>query len=755
MKKGLSLFVSLICLNSAFGQSSFYDPDVIQEIRIYFYQPNWDQLLDDFYVAGNGDRLTCDIVVNGTELDSVGLRYKGFSSVSVDYDKNPFNIKLNSFFPNQHYQGITKIKLSNVIQDPSFIREVMSYEVARKYMPASGANFAEVYINDVYWGLYTNVESVDEIFLNDRFGENHGPFFKCNPDVLDFDGENANLGNSPGTDTAAYTPFYDKRSDYGWTEFYHLIDTLHDHTASVEELLNVDRTLWMHAFNYGLMNFDSYVGYAQNYYMYQDDAKQFNPILWDLNMSFGSFRLADASDHWDGFTIAQAKVKDPLQHLNSVSVYARPLMRKLFENDTYKRMYLAHMRTIMDENIANNWHATRGAEFQSLIDQSVLNDVNKFYGYDDFQDNLNTTVTDLIDYPGITDLMDDRNTYLQSYPGFPGAPEYFGTSSEPGAIALGGSVTIKSTVLFADEVYLAYRFGNTGRFTTVTMLDDGTQNDGGAGDGEYGRILNDIGNTLQYYVYAQNASAGRFDPERAAYEFYEIQSQISAGDLVLNEIGALNENTATDQFGQSNDWIELYNPTNYAVSTAGLFLTDTAGNWDKWEMPDAIVEPDGYLIIWADEDGEQGDDHANFQLSSLGEFVGLSYGDSASVLDSVSFGLQTVDISYGRLPNGTGPWQTMEPTFGINNNQTGVEELRHQDVKVYPNPTTGLVQLRGDLIKDAQISLFSISGAEVHSVSNNSNSSLNLDLSKLDAGLYLMLINTEDQQLQKRIIVSQ
>ena len=510
----------------------------------------------------------------------------------------------------------------------------------------------------------------------------------------------------------------------------------------------------MHAFNYGLINFDSYVGYAQNFYMYQDDHQQFNPILWDLNMSFGSFRLADASDHWDGFTIAQAKTIDPLQHVNSVSVYARPLMRKLFENNTYRRMYLAHLRTILDENFANQWYATRGTELQNLIDQSVLNDPNKFYGYDDFQDNLFVTVNDLIDYPGITDLMDDRNTYLQNYIGIPGAPAYFGTSNNPGAITLGGTVTINTTVLFADEVFLAYRFGNSGRFTTVTMLDDGTQNDGTAGDAEYGRVLNDIGNTLQYYVYAQNSTAGRFDPERAAYEYYDIQSQIGIGDLVINEIGALNENTATDQFGQSNDWIELYNPTDFAVSTTGLFLTDTAGNWDKWSMPDAIVEPDSYLIIWADEGGEQGDDHANFQLSSLGEFVGLSYGDSSTVLDSVSFGLQVVDISYGRLPNGTGPWQQMEPTFGINNNQTGVEELRHQDVKVYPNPSNGLVQLSGELIKDAQIKVISIEGVEVYSISNQRESNLELDLNHLSSGLYLLLVQTQGQQFQKRIVIS-
>ena len=54
----------------------------------------------------------------------------------------------------------------------------------------------------------------------------------------------------------------------------------------------------MHAFNYTLINFDSYVGYGQNYYLYKSLSNQFQPILWDLNMSFGSFRLTD--DNPDG-----------------------------------------------------------------------------------------------------------------------------------------------------------------------------------------------------------------------------------------------------------------------------------------------------------------------------------------------------------------------------------------------------------------------------------------------------------------------
>jgi len=247
LSKFSTLFLCLLLPFWANAQETFYHTDTIQEIKIYFEQSNWDELLDQHYVAGEKERLLCSVEINGELLDSVGIRYKGFSSVSVDRAKNPFNIKLDYIKKDQKYAGIDKIKLSNVIQDPSFLREVLSYEIGRKYMPASQANYANVYINDVFWGLYTNVEAVNKEFLSKHYGSNDNAFFKGNPAQLDFSGENSNLGNSHGTDTTDYYPYYDIESDYGWTELYEFIDILNEEPNDIESILNVDRTLWMHA----------------------------------------------------------------------------------------------------------------------------------------------------------------------------------------------------------------------------------------------------------------------------------------------------------------------------------------------------------------------------------------------------------------------------------------------------------------------------------------------------------------------------
>ncbi len=751
---GFSLFIGEKNLNA---QVSFYSVDSIREIKIYFAEPNWDYILDTMYTSGFENRLVAtSIKIDGTQLDSVGIRYKGYSSVSVNRVKNPFNIKLDYIKSKQTYNGIDKIKLSNVIQDPSFVREVLSYEIARKYMPASKANYANVYINDTLIGLYSNVEDVGGEFLENHYNSSDNPFFKCNPDVLDLNGENSNLSNTPGNDSTQYYPYYSLESDYGWSDFYKFIDTLNNYSGNIENLLNVDRTLWMHAFNYSLINFDSYVGYAQNYYIYKDNNGRFNPILWDLNQSFASYRLADASIHFSGFNISEAKNMDPLLHYNNVSVYPRPLMRNLFINDRYRRMYIAHMRTIMEENFANQDYATRAQFMQTLIDTDVQNDTNKFYSYSDFTNNLNSTVTNLVDYPGITDLMNDRTTYLSTYPGFQGAPDITNINSSPTSISIGDSVWLTAKCTNADSVILAYRFSSTKLFNKVDMFDDGLHNDGIAGDSIYGYKLLNVGHTVQYYIYAENDSAGRFSPERAAYEYHELFVE---GDIVLNELCAINNGLWSDPQGQYEDWIELYNNSSSTISLNGYYLSDENTNLTKWMFPNVSIPANGYLIVWTDNDVLDAGLHAGFKLSATGEAVFLS--DSlGNLIDEISFGAQTAGpITYGRFPNGTGPWSYINSSFNSENlYPLSVEQVlipEKNSFIIYPNPAKGNVNIKINEPGEYQIILRDINGREIATKKiNNSSSTSVIDINNYSSGFYLITVTNNDFTSTKKFIIN-
>ena len=744
------------------AQGDFYDPAYIRELRLYFTQPNWDHLLDSLFLLGQEERLMASITIDGNHLDSVGVRYKGYSSVDTARVKNPLNIDFDFLKTDQEYQGITKLKLSNVIHDPSFIREVLSYEIARKYMPASKANFAYVYVNDTLLGLYTNVEAVDKKFAETHFGSRDHSFIKGSPNPLNYPaGSNSNLQYyTPDTachDTACYYRYYDVESNYGWTDLVSLIDTLNNNTSRIEKILNVDRTLWMLAFDYSLVNLDSYIAYSQNYYLYMDDYKRFNPILWDMNMSFGSFRLSDAgySAYSGGITILQAKKLNPLGLL-TFSVSPRPLIKKLLVDPMWKKMYLAHMRTIIYENFVTGDYYTRGQQLQATIDTCVQNDFNKFYSYNDFIKNIDTTVNAMIDYPGIKDLMQARISYLNTYAGFLGQPVISDVANTPAGV--GSEIWITAKISNVDTSFLAYRYMTNSLFTKVPMFDDGNHQDGIAGDSIFGASV-PTGNVVQFYIYAQNSTAGVFSPERAEYEYHLIQNTTPSG-IVINEVMAINKDFIPDQNNGYDDWIELYNNSSGSVNMLGKYLSDNASNLNKWAFPDTNISAHGFLIIWADNETTQHGLHANFKLSGSGESVYLSYSGN-NVIDGVTYQQQKQDTSYGRYPNGTGSFNFMRPSYAaINWPHVSVKMIPlNSSISVFPNPSDSWINLivKNGKEKKYSIEILNTSGILVYkeNIECESNNSLQktIDVSALQSGMYILRVVSSSSAYNTKLMI--
>ena len=149
MKK-ITLLLLLLSSYFTIGQT-FYDLNTIQTIEITFAQSNWDALLDaaepsDAYISAQS------VSINGTVFPNVGAKYKGNSSYNASQVKNPWHLELDTYV-DQNYQGYTDIKLSNVIFDPSFVREALGYKILGNYMDVPLANYAKVYVNGTYIGL--------------------------------------------------------------------------------------------------------------------------------------------------------------------------------------------------------------------------------------------------------------------------------------------------------------------------------------------------------------------------------------------------------------------------------------------------------------------------------------------------------------------------------------------------------------------------------------------------------------------------
>ncbi len=738
------LSILLVFSGKSVVAQNLYDINTIQNIELTFSQSNWDYMLDTATVGSDGYIMAQSVSINGIVFDSVGVKYKGNSTYSANQVKNPFHIELDTY-KNQDYQGYTDLKLSNVAKDPSFIREVLGYSILRQYMHAPLSNYATVKVNGTLIGLYVSSESVSKKFVANHFYSNDRTFIKCNP----IGGAGMGTTAKPnlvylGTDSAAYYAAYEMNSAAGWKELTELCDTIKNYIGSVEKVLDVDRSLWMISFDNVTVNLDSYLGgFTQNYYLYQDQNNRFNPVVWDLNESFGTFNQTGT------INLSSTTTKQQMTHLLHATDAQWPLIQQLLSIPTYKKMYVAHMRTMLNENFGNNSYLTNAQALQAIINTTVNADVNKFYSYAQYQSNLTTDVTGgMTSAPGITNLMNGRNTYLMSQADFTATPPTIsGITPSSATPALNSNVDITANVANTntDAVYLGYRYSIGDKFIKISMFDDGNHNDGGAGDNVYGANIPVNASYVQYYIYAENNSAGMFSPERAEHEFYSLFAiipTINTGDLVINEIMASNSATAADASGEFADWIELYNNTNNFLSLNNLYLSDSYTNPLKWAFAEnATIAPNGFLVIWADNDTLESGIHSNFKLSSTGERLILSYANG-TVLDSITFGAQISDFSFLRCPNGTGNFIISDASFESFNCIQGLNEENQALFNVYPNPNDGTFYI-SSAAKIENLTVYNAYGQVVKVNQKGENGLFEIKLEAPSAGIYLVGINNQ------------
>ena len=656
------MILALVLLCSVFGGLSaqeFYDINTVNEIRLYFTQSNWDALLDQLYAVGE-DRLLGTAIINGVTYDSVGVRYKGNSSYSANRAKNPFNIKLDYIKEDQLIGPYGTIKLANGFSDPSFVRETLAYEIARKYMPASKANYANVYVNDVLIGAYTSVQDVDTYFMNSFFHCSGKPRFKCDTNTMSA----TTVWGYLGADSTAYQNLYGIESDYGWADLINFTYTLNNNSTNLPNVMNVDQNLWMCAFDNLLVSLDSPINIFHNFYLFGDASGRINPLLWDLNMSFGGFGGGGGG--------GSSSSLNPLQNSTSTTF---PLLSKVLNNARYKKMYIAHMRTMINENFSNGWYATRAAELQAICAPSVQADPNYFYTYANFQANLNSSVSGGSggpgggqSVPGITALMNARSTYLLSHSAFSGTvPVFSAQAYSPQLIEQGSQVTFTATATNATYMQLGIRQIHPLKFEYYQMYDDGAHGDGASGDGVYGVSVTVGAGDIEYFFWAENSSQGMFYPARAEFEFFSAPVASTTGELVFNEIMAKNV-SFPDANEELDDWVELYNPNDYSVNIGGMYMVDShysvgISAWTQIpaDAPEQTTIPaHGYLVVWYDEDLDQGPLHVNDKLGGAADGVFLIASDGTTVIDSYSWtdatGLDADDVSIGRSPDGGETW---------------------------------------------------------------------------------------------------
>lgn len=130
--------------------------------------------------------------------------------------------------------------------------------------------------------------------------------------------------------------------------------------------------------------------------------------------------------------------------------------------------------------------------------------------------------------------------------------------------------------------------------------------------------------------------------------------------LYINEVMAINDSVIRDANDQYDDWIELYNSTDTPIDAGGLYITDDLTRFPLGQIPltdpaDTTIPAHGFLLLWADETRNQGILHLNLKLSGSGESLSLvqTIEGHPVVIDQLTFGAQTPNVSFGRRYDGS------------------------------------------------------------------------------------------------------
>ena len=249
-----------------------------------------------------------------------------------------------------------------------------------------------------------------------------------------------------------------------------------------------------------------------------------------------------------------------------------------------------------------------------------------------------------------------------------------------------------------------------------------------------------------------------------------VNPNVGPTDIVLyiNEFMASNDAAVPGPQGDFPDWIEIYNAGEEAVMLGGYYMADDLVDPEAmYQIPDTYpdsvtVEAGGFILFYANKGQETSVLNLNFKLSGSGEQVGL-WSPEQVVLDSITYGAQIADTSYGRFTDGTNNWFMMpDYTPGESNrNPSSVSEIEDLNTiaQNFPNPfsTTTNIQFTLENTDNVSVKVFDVRGSVITVLTEDSYSkgthTLVWNASDLPAGYYFYSLQTSTGVVTKKALI--
>lgn len=766
-----ALLLSIIFPFSAYSQAAsdwIFDDTTLPEVYISIDADSLSKVLADTNWYSNHEYPATFIFKRGVEADTVndiGFRIRGNTSRSSA--KKSFKVSFNTFVQGREYYGLDKMNLNGEHNDPSIIRSKLSWDIFQKFdVTASRANHVKLYINDVYYGLYINVEHIDNEFVGDRFGGEEGNLYKSlwpadlsyiseNPDDYRWSPEWADRRVYDLKTNTELDDYSDLASLISFLEFSDEIEF----ENLIEDYINVDGVIRWMAIDILTGNWDNYWFNQNNYYLYfNKNDQRFEFIPYDYDNTFGI--------DWIGPDWGTRDINNWGPDGGS-----RPLTNRILEVEEYKNRLHFYLNKMIEEYFNEVVLFSEIDRLKALTEAAAEADTfrTKDYGYGigEYHASFTAALGGHVDYglkPYITTRISSTLEQLQLNNISP-----IITTVNPSLYA-GSALVFEVEVIDEqlDSVVLVIPSIEGVDFfkpLEILLLDDGNNYDEASNDNIYSGALTDFLDRqwLTYFI-----SANDSDDKTSTTDAAVFRLNPDPNSILINELMASNSATIQDEGGAFADWLEIYNPTDNPISMNGYFLSDNLTIKNKWAFPDTTIQPNEYLLVWIDDDEKEGPMHASFNLNKDGEYIGLfqQSGETFLTVDAFNFGPQTTDVSFGRSGDGSQDFGFFAtPTPGTANgliNSSEDEQSRPSEIQLfqnYPNPFNPTTTISFSLDKPSVIKLevFSIDGRLLQTLANSNynsgNHSIRFDASSFSSGIYFYRLSTESQSVSKRLVL--
>jgi hypothetical protein len=665
---------------------------------------------------------TFEYFVNGKQKVQVNTGISIHGGWSRRFDQRSFAFNCGSaygderinyqFFKDKNITEFKKIILKNGGSDVNQVkyRDGMISTLAHANMLVDYQGFqpTAAFVNGEYWGILNIQEKLTEDYLKNNYG----------------------LDSSAVDLLYNYSQVYAGSTD-DFDQFYNYVESnnTQDNTVyqNIQSMMDIDEFIDYEIAEIYVSNHD-WPGSNIRYWKQHGNGK-WRWILYDTDQSFEYYMGADKTENslYDATTEYGSGWPNPPQ--------STMLLRNLLLNTSFKNLFIQRFAAHMNSTFSTDSVINMVTKLETLLAGEKMPHLTRWGSTD--EDWIH-------DYDGIVSFANERPGYMKGF-----IKDYFYIPST-------NVLTLKATN------------NNTPHFklSGVNLKGNNIVGDYFTGIPFTIEAVNEKGLTFVKWQDASGTTISTINTinvtltsNKTYVAVYEEQPGLQ--NIFINEFMASNKTNIKDNANEFEDWIEIYNANSYSVDLAGTYLTDDLTNPYKFLIQagnETTIPANGYLIFWADNEIFQGLLHTNFKLSAASGSIGLSQeiNNQVSWIDSLSYGIQISDKSFGRKPDGDPNISTLTTASPGSSNKPIIIEsniVSEDDIVVYPNVTNGSLYISQKDIEPLNATIYSLLGVPVKSILCNDKHVTKVDVSDLTKGYYIIKMRTNTKTIEKRFIV--